>query len=142
MKGVIGGTCCKYMGEIEVCMGTSYEIRLNGLGICWPEVYPLKFEYVYKLIGCEASPSYLIMNISSPRNSIKCTPTRGWRYNSSVMSGERVCSHYRVSQINQTLINKVLNGVSQQHTTVCMMACSLMVGTMKICPESWWGRMW
>ena len=32
MKGVMGGTCCKYTGEIEVCLGTSYGISLNGLG--------------------------------------------------------------------------------------------------------------
>ena len=29
-----------------------------------------------------------------------------------IMSGERVFSHCRATQINQTLINKVLNGVS------------------------------
>ena len=65
MKGVMGGTCCKYTGEIEVCLGTSYGISLNGLGICWPEVYPLKYEYVYKLIDYGASLSHPIMNILS-----------------------------------------------------------------------------
>ena len=77
MKGVMGGTCYKYTGEIEVCLGTSSGISLNGLGICWPEVYPLKFESVYKLIGCGASPSHPIMNISLPENSSECTPPVG-----------------------------------------------------------------
>ena len=73
MKGVMGETCCKYTGEIKVCLGTSSRISLNGLGICWPEVYPLKSESVYKLIGRGASPSYPIMKISSPENSTECT---------------------------------------------------------------------
>ena len=77
MKGVIGETCCKYTGETEVCLGTSYGISLNGLGICWPKVYPLKFESMYKVIGYGASPSHPIMNISSPENSIECTPPGG-----------------------------------------------------------------
>ena len=77
MKGVMGGTCCKYTGEIEVSLGTSYGISLNGLGICWLEVYPLKSEYVYKLIGCGAYASHPIMNISSLENSTKCTPLVG-----------------------------------------------------------------
>ena len=74
MKGVIGGTCCKYTSETEVCLGTSYGISLNGLGIYWEEVYPLKFEYVYKLIRCGSHP---IMNISSLKNSTECTPLVG-----------------------------------------------------------------
>ena len=69
MKGVMGGACCKYTGETKVCLGTLSGISLNGLGICWLEVYPLKSEFVYKLIDCGASPSYLILNISSPKNS-------------------------------------------------------------------------
>ena len=68
--------------------------------------------------------------------------TRGWRYNSSVMSGERVCSNSRVSQINQTLINQVLNSMPQCCTTICIMTRSLMIGTVKIGPESGWGRLW
>ena len=71
MKGVI--TCCKYLGETEVCLGTSSRISLNSLGIGWIEVYPLKSEYVYKLICYGASPSHPIMNISSLRNSTECT---------------------------------------------------------------------
>ena len=77
MKGVMGGTCCKYTGETEVCRGTSYRISLNGLEICWPEVYPIKTESMYKLIGFRASPSYPIMNISSLKNSTECTPPVG-----------------------------------------------------------------
>ena len=77
MKGVMGGTCCNYTGKIEVCLGTSSGISMKGLRICWPEVYPLKSEFVYKLIGCEASPSHHIMNISSPENSTECTPPVG-----------------------------------------------------------------
>ena len=77
MKGVMSGICCKYTGEIEVCLGTSSGISLNGLGIYWPEVYPLNFESMYKLIGCGASPSYPIMNILSPKNSTECTPPMG-----------------------------------------------------------------
>ena len=77
MKGVMGGTCCKYTGEIEVYLGTSSRISLNGLGICWPKVYPLKSEFVYKLIGCGASPSHPVMNISSIENSTECTPLVG-----------------------------------------------------------------
>ena len=48
MKGVIGRTCCKYTGEIEVCLGTSSGISLNNLGIHWPKVYPLKYDYVIR----------------------------------------------------------------------------------------------
>ena len=77
MKGSMGGTCCKYTGEIEVCLVTSSGISLNSLGICWLEVYPLKSEFVYKFIGCGASSPYPIMNISSPKNSIECTPPVG-----------------------------------------------------------------
>ena len=77
MKGVMGGTCYKYTGETKVCLGTSYEISLNGLGIFWLGVYPLKSEYVYKLIGCGAFPSHPIMNISSLENSTECTPPGG-----------------------------------------------------------------
>ena len=73
MKGIIGGTCRKYTGEIKVYMGTSSGISLNGLGTCWTEVYPLKYESVYKLINRGASPSYPIMNIASP----ECTPPVG-----------------------------------------------------------------
>ena len=142
MKGVTSETYCKYTGETEVCLRTSLVISQNGLGICWPEVYPLKSKSVYKMIGCGASPSHPIMNISSPQKLNRMYTTQGWRYSSSVKSGEQVCSHYRASQINQTLINQVLKGVSQHRTTVCIMAYSLIVGTMKICPKSWWGRMW
>ena len=77
MKGVMGGTCCKYTGEIEVCLGTSSGISMNGLGIYRPEVYPLKSEYVYKLISYGTFPSHPIMNITSLENSIKCTPLVG-----------------------------------------------------------------
>ena len=77
MKGVLSGTYCKYTGETEVCLGTSFGISLNGLGICWSEVYPLKSESVYKLVDCGASPSYPIMNISSLENSTECTPPVG-----------------------------------------------------------------
>ena len=77
MKGAIGGTCYKYTGETKVCLGNSFGISLNGLGIYWPEVYPLKFESMYKLIGCGASPSYPIMNILSPENLTECTPLMG-----------------------------------------------------------------
>ena len=77
MKGVMGGTCYKYTGEIEVCLVTLSGISMNGLRICWPEVYPLKSEFVYKRIGCEASPSHHIMNISSPKNSNEYKPPMG-----------------------------------------------------------------
>ena len=77
MKGVMGETCCKYTCEIEVCLGTSSGISLNGLGIYWLEVYPLKSESMYKMIGYGASPSHPIMNILSPKNSIECTPLVG-----------------------------------------------------------------
>ena len=73
MKGVIGRTCYKYTVEIEVYLGISYGISLNGLGICWLEVYPLKYESVYKLIDYGAFSSHLIMNILSPENSTNCT---------------------------------------------------------------------
>ena len=74
MKGIIGRTLCKYTGEIEVCLGTSYGLSLDGLRICWLEVYPLKSESVYKMIGYGASSSHPIMNISSLENSIEYTP--------------------------------------------------------------------
>ena len=74
MKGVMGGTCCKSTGETEVCLRTSFGISLNGLVICWPEVYPLKSKFVYKSIDYGASPSHPIMNISSRENSTECTP--------------------------------------------------------------------
>ena len=77
MKGVMGGACCKYTGKIEIYLGTSSEINLNGPGICWPKVYPLKSEFVNKLIVCGASPSHPIMNISSPKNSTECTLLMG-----------------------------------------------------------------
>ena len=67
----------KYTSETEVCFGTSSGISLNGLWIRWPEVYPLKYESVYKLISYGATPSHPIMNISSPKNSIECTPPVG-----------------------------------------------------------------
>ena len=70
MKGVMGGTCCKYKGEIEVCLGTLSVISMNGLGIYWPKVYPLKSESVHKLIGRGASASHPIMNISSPETQL------------------------------------------------------------------------
>ena len=65
------------MGEIEVCLGTSSEISLNGLGICLLEVYPLKSESMYKLIGYGTSTSHPIMNISFLENSTECTPLVG-----------------------------------------------------------------
>ena len=77
MKGVMGETCYKYTGEIEICLGTSYGISMNGLGICWPKVYPLKSESVYKLVGYGAYASHPIMNISSPKNLIECTQLVG-----------------------------------------------------------------
>ena len=77
MKGVMGGTCFKYMGEIKVCLGTLSGISLNGLGIYWLEVYPLKSESVYKLIDCRAFASHPIMNISFLENSTECTPLVG-----------------------------------------------------------------
>ena len=51
MKGFMGGTCCKYTGDTEGCLGILFWVNLNGLGICWSEVYPMKSESTYKLIG-------------------------------------------------------------------------------------------
>ena len=77
MKGDMGGTCYKYIDEIEVYLGTSSGKSLNGLGIYWPEVYQLKSQFVYKIIDYGASPSHPIMNILSPKNSTECTPPVG-----------------------------------------------------------------
>ena len=67
MKGVMGGTCYKCTGDTEGCLGIPSGVNLNGMGICWSEVYPMEFESIYKLIGWGASLSHPIINISPLR---------------------------------------------------------------------------
>ena len=77
MKGVKGGTCCKYTSETAGCSGISFGANLNGLGTCCPWVYPLKSESSYKLINWGASPSYPIITTSPSMCSIKWIPPKG-----------------------------------------------------------------
>ena len=77
MKGVKGGTCCKYTGETAGHPGISSRANLNGLGTYCPWVYPLKSESSYKLIGWGVSPSYRIINTSPSVCSIKWIPPGG-----------------------------------------------------------------
>ena len=130
-----GDICCKYTGETVGCRGISSRANLNGLGTYCPWVYPLKFESLYKLIGWGASPPHTIINTSPSMCSIKWIPPRsaGTALVSWVGNGS--------SQINQTLINQVLYSMSPCWATVCIMARSLVISTVKVCPKSWCGKL-
>ena len=50
MKGVIGGTCCKYTGDTGGGPLVSSGVKLNGLGIYWLGICPEKSDSSYRLI--------------------------------------------------------------------------------------------
>ena len=52
-----------------------------------------------------------------------------------------VCGHTRLTQVYQTLVDQILDGMFESGTTIGLMSKPLMVCTMQIHPKLGWNQL-